>query len=138
MALGARGIAAVARRCEQAGGAEPLPPPRAVLAAPNQIRYEVPSAIRNARRTERAIPQLGRQAIANFLELSIVMYDDASLLSGGYEEALRFGCSFYDGLYLALAESLDCPLIFADQRLRNGLDADFSLAVWLTDDVPPR
>ena len=30
---------------------------------------------------------------------------------------LRANLSFYDALYVALAEALDCPLVTADQRL---------------------
>ena len=32
---------------------------------------------------------------------------------------LRHNLTFYDALYLALAESLDCPLITADQRIKR-------------------
>jgi len=31
--------------------------------------------------------------------------------------AARYGLTFYDGTYLALAEALDCPLVTADRRL---------------------
>ena len=58
------------------------------------------------------------------------------LIEAGYDQAVRFGCSFYDGLYLALAETLDCPFVFADQRLRNGLGTSFPRALWLSDHLP--
>ncbi|MXW62860.1 MAG: type II toxin-antitoxin system VapC family toxin [Acidimicrobiaceae bacterium] len=32
---------------------------------------------------------------------------------------LRHNLTFYDALYLALAESLDCPLVTADQRIER-------------------
>ena len=41
---------------------------------------------------------------------------------------MRFGCSFSDGLYLALAESLDCPFVVANLRLRGALGANFPRA----------
>lgn len=107
---------------------------RTVLLAPNQIRYEVPSAIRNALRTGREIPSRGRVKIANFLALPISTADDDTLLEAGYDQAVRFGCSW---LYLALAESVGCPFLYADRRLRNALGTSFPLAVWLNDYVGP-
>jgi predicted nucleic acid-binding protein len=109
---------------------------RTALVAPNQIRYEVPSAIRNAFRTKRLTQQAGRAAISKFLSWQVPTVDDAMLIEAGYDQAVRFGCSFYDGLYLALAETLDCPFVFADQRLRNGLGTSFPRALWLSDYLP--
>jgi predicted nucleic acid-binding protein len=109
---------------------------RTALIALGQFRYEVPSAIRNAFRTKRLTHRAGRAAVSRFLSWQVPTVDDAALIEVGYEQALRFGCSFYDGLYLALAESLDCPFVFADQRLRNGLGLNFSRALWLSDYVP--
>lgn len=106
------------------------------LIAPGQIRYEVPSAIRNAVRAGRKTPASGRRAIADFLALSIPTVDDADLIEAGYDQALRFHGSLYDGLYVALADVLACPLIHADRRLRNELGATFPLALWLTDYAP--
>lgn len=109
---------------------------RTALIAPNHLRYEVPSAVRAAYRTRRLTLPASRTAISQFLFWQVPTVDDASLIEAGYEQALRFGCSFYDGVYLALAESLDCPLVFADLRLRNALGANFPRALWLTDYVP--
>ena len=106
---------------------------RAALVAPNQIRYEVPSAIRNAIRTGRQTPSRGRLAVVGFLALRIPTVDDDSLIEAAYDLALRFGCSLYDGLYLALAECIGCPLIYADQHLRNALGTRFPRALWLGD-----
>lgn len=105
------------------------------LIAPNQIRYEVPSAIRNGVRGGRGTAQTGKLAITTFLALAISTVDDNSLIEAGYDWALRAGCSLYDGLYVALAESLDCPLIHADRRLRNALGRGFPHAIWLNDYV---
>ena len=109
---------------------------RTYLAAPTQIRYEVPSAVRNAVRIGRQTPADGRATITDFLALPLDAVDNNDLIEAGYDQAMRFGCSFYDGLYLALAETLDCPFVFADLRLRNALGAKFPRALWLTDYVP--
>jgi hypothetical protein len=39
-------------------------------------------------------------------------------------------------LYLALSDSLDCPFVFADSRLRNAIGLRFPRAVWLEDWFP--
>ena len=105
------------------------------LFAPNQIRYEVPSAIRNALRARRLLPAPGRLSIADFLALRIATVDDDTLIEAGYDQALQFDCSLYDGLYLSLAETLVCPFVYADKRLRNALGTRFPLAIWLADYV---
>lgn len=109
---------------------------RTALVTPGHLRYEVPSAIRAGYRTKRLTLEGSRAAISRFLSLQVPTIDDASMIEAGYEHSLRFGCSLYDGVYLALAESLDCPFVFADRRLRNGLGEEFPRALWLTDYVP--
>lgn len=105
------------------------------LVAPAHLRYEIPSAVRNAVRARRLSAAPGRVAIDDFLSWRIPAVDDDGLIAHGYDLSLRFGCSLFDGVYLALAESLDCPFVFADRRLHNALGTDFPLAVWLEDYV---
>ena len=104
--------------------------------APAQLRYEVASAIRNALRMNRLTIADGRTAISEFLAWGIPVVDDDALIGAAYLEAVRFGCSFYDGLYLALANRLGSPFVFADNHLRNALGTQFLQALWLTDYVP--
>ncbi|HET8522280.1 MAG TPA: type II toxin-antitoxin system VapC family toxin [Thermomicrobiales bacterium] len=106
------------------------------LIAPEQIRYEVPSAIRNALRTGRLTHEQGRQAIASFLSWPVTMVRDKELVIAAYDLALRFGGSLYDGLYLALAEMTGSRLVHADARLHRGLGDHFPLALWLPDYHP--
>jgi predicted nucleic acid-binding protein len=103
------------------------------LVAPLHVEYEVSSAIRNAVRTRRISPTQGRAAIENLFALDLPTVHHANLILAGYDEALRFGCSVYDGLYLALAEAARCAFVYADQRLRNTLAGRFPLAVWIED-----
>ncbi len=52
-----------------------------------------------------------------------------------WDVAHRFDRSFYDGLYMALANREDCPLVTADRKLYNALsggDLDEYL-VWVED-----
>ena len=106
------------------------------LYAPEQIRYEVPSAIRQAVSRTRLSPEHGRQATELFLSLDFTTVRSTSLTILAYDQALRWGCSLYDGLYLALAEATDYPLVFADHRLKNTLAGRFPLAVWIDDYSP--
>lgn len=106
---------------------------RVRLIAPEQIRYEVPSAIRNALRTNRITVDQARSAISRFLAWQVPTFSSDEVVLTAYEQSLRFGSSFYDGLYLALAEMSETPLIHADARLRNALGDRFPLAIWLAD-----
>lgn len=111
---------------------------RVHLLAPDHIRYEVPSAIRNALRTNRLPREEGSAVITEFLAWGLTTVGTDGLIVAAYDWALRFGCSLYDGLYLALAESARCPLIYADARLRHALGSKFTHGLWLTDYVPAR
>lgn len=83
---------------------------RIQLIAPEQIRYEVPSAIRNSLRTGRLTPSEARTAIADFLAWRFPTVRTDVLVLAGYDWALRIGCSLYDGLYVGLAQMAGCPL----------------------------
>jgi predicted nucleic acid-binding protein len=106
---------------------------RIQLIAPDHIRYEVPSAFRNAMRTNRLTLEQVRRAIAGFLAWPITTVRDEGVILAACDQAVRFGCSSYDGVYLALAESTQYPFIHADLRPRNALGTQFPLAIWLPD-----
>jgi predicted nucleic acid-binding protein len=106
---------------------------RVTLFAPEQIRYEVPSAFLNALRRRRWTTTQARQAIEGFLALPTVTIGTPQLVLTGFDQTLRYGCSLYDGLYVALAEMTNTPLIHADAGLRNALADRFPLAIWLAD-----
>ncbi|MGH2533375.1 MAG: type II toxin-antitoxin system VapC family toxin [Thermomicrobiales bacterium] len=106
---------------------------RVLLIAPDHIRYEVANALRTAVRTRRLTADEARAALEQFLIWHIPTVADDDLILAGFDQSTRFGCSLYDALYLALAEQSNCPLIFADPRLRNTLAGRFPLAHWLSD-----
>lgn len=103
------------------------------LIAPDNIRYEFAGTIRKALSRNRLGAEEGRGAIEDFLALRLRTVRSESLILLGYDLASRYGCSFYDGLYLALAETARCPLILADERLRNNLKNRFPWILWLGD-----
>jgi predicted nucleic acid-binding protein len=112
---------------------------RAALAAPSQIRYEVPAAITAATlgRAPRLSHEDGLSAIAEFLRLPLVPYDDSGLILvlGAYALVHRHGIAFYDALYLALAQRLAVPLLTADRRLYQRIGR-LREVVWLGDYQP--
>lgn len=109
---------------------------RVELLAPDHIRFEVPNAIRVATRANRLTFQDGRTAITQFLSFGIFTTAPDKLVLAAYELSERFACSFYDGLYLALAEDAACPLVYADKGLRKRIEDRFPLALWIGDYSP--
>jgi predicted nucleic acid-binding protein len=103
------------------------------LVAPDILRYEVPSAIlratRNRSRTQLTTHQEGAQAVTDFLSWGILLQDSAAFVQDAFRLAGTFNCSYYDALYLVLADTLGCPVIHADEKLRRALDGRFPLSV---------
>jgi predicted nucleic acid-binding protein len=104
------------------------------LVAPTHIHYEVFNALMVASRlrTPRLSQQAAIEATEEFLELRIPTITDDDLLRAARSVAYEYGCAFYDGLYLALAERLNLPLITADRKCYD-LIASHPLALWITD-----
>lgn len=109
---------------------------RIALVAPDHIRYEIASALRNGVRRARLSDPVARTGLVNFLGLRLPTVGSNRLLYRGYDLALAYGCALYDGLYLVLAEYTDCLLLHADLRLRNTLDGRFPLEFWIDDYSP--
>ncbi len=59
--------------------------------------------------------------IEDFRRLSIHRYDSKLFFGEAWSIAERFGRSFYDSLYLALAKAEGCPFVTADKKLYNAL-----------------
>jgi predicted nucleic acid-binding protein len=104
------------------------------LVAPQHIRSEVPSAITVATcgRTPRLTTDAGAAAIDEFLGLPLRTIDNDQLVRAAYATAHEFGCAFYDGLYLALAQRLGVRFILADDRFHR-LIRHLPFVIWLGD-----
>jgi predicted nucleic acid-binding protein len=82
------------------------------LHAPHLIDSEVANALRRARTLE---AELAWAALDTWRRLAVTRYPAHAMLDRIW--ALRDNLSAYDATYVALAESLDCPLLTADARL---------------------
>lgn len=103
------------------------------LYAPDHIRYEVANALRNGVRRSRLTDANASEALDRFLEWQIPTIGNDLLIRQGYTAASRLGCAFYDGLYVALAESTGLQFLHADRRLHNVLAGRFDNELWIED-----
>jgi predicted nucleic acid-binding protein len=103
------------------------------LLAPEQLRSEIGHALRRADRRGRITSRQGRSALEQFYAWRIPTVRDDALQLAGWDFCHRYDCSYYDGLYGALAEAVRRPLVYADLRLRNTLQRRFDLALWIED-----
>jgi predicted nucleic acid-binding protein len=102
---------------------------RVVLSAPSLIMYEVPRSFHRAVRQRRITRHLAEQHLARFLQLQLIIVDRPEVLSEAMRIAEEYRCNFYDACYLALAELLGLPFLFADDKLERQLASrvDFGL-----------
>ena len=88
---------------------------RGALWAPHLVDAEVGHALRRTVAAGEIRPQAARAALRDLADLPLRRASHRGLLDRAW--ALRDNASFYDGLYLALAELLDTPLLTLDARL---------------------
>jgi predicted nucleic acid-binding protein len=102
------------------------------ISAPSLLRYEVTSALyRKAFQGVIAWEDEGR-VLDQFLKLEFDWDEPASLLKRAGELAKEFQRpNTYDACYLAMAESLGCPLWTGDERLYNAVRGGFELIRWV-------
>jgi len=91
------------------------------LVAPRLITYEVPAAIKRGAVKVKADEETWRAAIYSFESLGLLVIDDSNAKYEAMRLAIKYGRSYYDALYLLLAEDLGSPLITADDRLFRAL-----------------
>ena len=101
------------------------------LVAPRLITYEVPAAIKRGVVTAKADERAWREAIHSFESLGLLIIDDSDAKYEAMRLAIKYGRSYYDALYLLLAEDLGCPLITADDRLFRALHGQVAYLISL-------
>lgn len=88
---------------------------RAGLWAPHVVDAEVGHVLRRAVAAGALRPGAARAALDDLADLPLRRAGHGGLLARAWE--LRANVSFYDALYVALAERLDEPLVTLDARL---------------------
>ena len=85
------------------------------LSAPYLLDAEVGQVLRRYALRREITPTRATAALRDLLTLPINRYEHAPLLERAFD--LYENVTFYDALYLALAEGLDAPLLTRDQAL---------------------
>lgn len=86
------------------------------LAAPQLLDAEIGHVLRRkVLVTKELSPEVAVQALEDFTAVDVRRYEHVALMGRAWQ--LRDTVSFYDALYVALAEMLDVPLVTLDARL---------------------
>ena len=105
------------------------------LLSPDLVRPEVGNVLwKKWRRGELSAGE-AVAILRDFGRFPLRIRTSESLVEGAWTVAERFGRSFYDGLYVALALETGSPLVTADSRLYNALryDALADNLLWVED-----
>jgi predicted nucleic acid-binding protein len=97
------------------------------LWAPYLVDAEVGHALRSVVRTGEISAKAARAALLDLMEMRLQRVSHHLLAERAWE--LRENVSFYDALYVALAEQLEAPLVTLDSRLAKapGVRAEIEL-----------
>lgn len=102
------------------------------LHAPSLIDAEVASAIRGLLLTSKADIKISStradEMIADFSDLPMLRYPMLPYLPRALE--LRDNYTAYDGFYVALAESLDMPLLTDDRKYAKAAGSTAAIETW--------
>ena len=103
------------------------------LVAPENLLHEVTGVIHQAVFARRLNAQRGSEQLERFLGCDITVIETNDLVLPAWELSLRYGCSYYDAIYLEIARRQNCPFIHADGNLRRALAGRFPLEVWIEE-----
>jgi predicted nucleic acid-binding protein len=87
------------------------------LHCPHLVDSEVVHALRGLVHRNHLDIDRARDALSDFMSLAIVRYPATTLLGRMWE--LRDSLTAYDATFVALAETLECPLVTCDARLER-------------------
>jgi len=87
------------------------------LLAPDLIWAEFGSALRKKVRQKEVTTQEAEGILRDFMRFPFQIYGCKLLLNLAWQMAHESGNTFYDSLYLALADNFGCSLITADKKL---------------------
>ncbi|HEX5414996.1 MAG TPA: type II toxin-antitoxin system VapC family toxin [Chloroflexota bacterium] len=109
---------------------------RIALLSPENLLHEVTGVIHQAVFARRLNAQRGTEQLERFLAYDITLIETNDLILPAWELSLRYGCSYYDAIYLEIARRQGCPFIYADGNLRRALSGRFPLEVWIEEYRP--
>ena len=101
------------------------------LLAPRIVIYEVPAAVKSGAARVRADNAMVRNALISFEGIGLIVIDDSGAIREAMDLALSYSCSYYDALYLLLAEDLSCHFITADEKLYRNMKKRVSYIVFI-------
>ena len=101
------------------------------LVAPRLITYEVPAVIKKGVLRVKADEPTWRAAINSFESLGLLIIDDSGAKYEAMRLAIKYETSYYDALYLLLAEDWGCPFITADEKIFRTLRGKVSNLILL-------
>ena len=90
---------------------------REAICAPHLLDAEVGQVLRRLTLRGEVSVAWARALLDDFVDLPIRRFQHMALLSRAF--AFRSNVTVYDGLYLALAEALEAPLVSCDAALRH-------------------
>jgi predicted nucleic acid-binding protein len=103
-------------------------------AAPFLSRHEVASTLTNASKAQRITWDMASVELANYVAAGISASNDPVwLLEAAMNTSRRYPVSFYDAVYVAMAEGSGANLVTADKRMYRGLAGHVPFIVWLGD-----
>jgi len=91
------------------------------IVVPDLFWAEIGNVLWKAARTQRMTIGDARTGLLKIISCNFPTVSSFSLLNRAFDIATTFGRSFYDCLYVALAESSETELITADEKLVNAL-----------------
>jgi predicted nucleic acid-binding protein len=113
---------------EAGGGARAaLSEQRGALWAPHLVDAEVGHVLRRSVQRGELAEAVARDGLVDLADLPLRRAGHRGLLPRAWE--LRENMSFYDALYIALAERLDLPLLTLDARLSRAAGARTEIVV---------
>ncbi len=113
--------------------------PRVVLCAPDLLIAECANILWKCVHRLRLDAEEANQHTGALAALEVRSWPTRDLATSALALALEFEISAYDACYVALAKSLNCPLVTADERLVRKVSAGQVEVLWLGDvTVSPR
>ena len=106
---------------------------RVNLIGPHQLSYEVARVIRSRVFAGRLAQSQAQRFLIDFLALRIPLEHPDGLISTAYDFSFSYGLSFYDSLYVALAQIRGCSLITPDEGIISAVGTRLPLALRIQD-----